>query len=160
MWNFKILTEYFLKLLSDECEDNSTMIEHVCGKDPQNVMYVDAVSKQDLVPWYEMMVSWLSVWRCRISLTDPQNEKYGKKTILPYYWRLPYFDQTNLSKLYHPEIDQKYLITPSGSESIHRTSEHLLMSLYFLAWGLSCVSLQINTLVSIFSEEKNNYHLY
>ena len=46
---------------SDECEDNSTMIEHVCGKDPQNVMYVDAVSKQDLVPWYEMMVSWLSV---------------------------------------------------------------------------------------------------
>ena len=83
-----------------------------------------------------------------------------KKSILPYYWRLPYFDQTNLSKLYHPEIDQKYLITPSGSESIHRTSEHLLMSLYFLAWGLSCVSLQINTLVSIFSEEKNNYHLY
>ena len=48
---------WLIVILLEECKDNSTIAEHVCGPDPQNVMYVDAVSKEDGTPWYEMMVS-------------------------------------------------------------------------------------------------------
>ena len=30
------------------------MVEHVCGPDPQNAMYVDAVTVEEGQPWYEM----------------------------------------------------------------------------------------------------------
>jgi len=34
--------------------DGGKYSKHVCGEDPQNVMYIDAVTREDGIPWYEM----------------------------------------------------------------------------------------------------------